>query len=160
MFVGGGELLINLGELGENVAIGNCCHGQVVQGLSDVDGRVGAVKIILRRIRLVLLLTILIFGDEKLFEMHPCFIILWFSTPLLACFIVVSCGTYGMIRRLQYLFCCEGDVTIGGILDSVVNFLEVYVYRLRGVDRLVHLFFTFLDVRGCTLSITIEQMIK
>ena len=133
-------MLINLGELGENVAIGNCCHGQVVQGLCDFDGRVGAVKVVLRRIHLVVLLAILIFGGEELIEMNPGFINLWFSTPHLAGFIIVSCGTYGIICRLYDLFCCESNITIGGILNSVINALEVKVYQLRGVNGLVHKF--------------------
>ena len=140
--------MIDLGELGDNVAILNFCHGQVVQGLSDVDGRFGAVQIILLRIHLVLFLSIVILCGKKLFEMHPCFIVLWFSTPLLACLIVVPCGAYGMIRRLQDLFCCEGDVTIGGILYSVVDYLEVYVDRLRGVDRLFICFLHSLTSAG------------
>ena len=158
--VGGGDLLINLGELGDNVAIANCCHGQVVQGLSDVDGKVGAVKVILCRIHLVLLLTIVIFGGKKMFEMHPCFIIFWFATALLACSLVVSCGPYGMKSRLQDLLRCEDNVAIGGILQSVVNLLELYVNWLHCVDWLVHAFLTFLDVRGSNLSIAIEKMIK
>ena len=93
-------MLINLGELGDNVAIGNCCHGQVVQVLGDVDSRVGAVKVVLRRIYLVLLLAVVIFGGEELLEMNPGFNNLWFATPLLAGFVIVSCGTYGMILRL------------------------------------------------------------
>ena len=93
-------MLINLGELGDNVVIVNCCHGQVVQGLGDVDGRVGAVKVVLRRIYLVLLLAIVIFGGEELLEINPGFVNLGFALPLLAGFIIISCGTYGMIRRL------------------------------------------------------------
>ena len=152
--------MIDIGELGDNVAILNCCHGQVVQGLSDVDGRFGAVEIILRRIHLVLFLYIVILCVKKLFEMHPCFIVLWFLAPLLACLIVVPCGTYGMIRRLQDLFCCESNVTIGGILYSVVDSLKVYDDWLRGVDRLVHLFFALFDVRWCNLPIPIKKMIE
>ena len=71
-------MLINLGELGDNFAIGNFCHGQVVQCLVDVDGRVGAVKVVLRRIHLVLILAIVIFGGEELLEMNPGFINLGF----------------------------------------------------------------------------------
>ena len=92
--------------------------------------------------------------------MHPCFFVLWFLTPLLACLIVVPCGTYGMICRLQDLLCCEGDVTIGGILYSVVDSLEVYFDRLHAVDRLVHLFFALFDIRWCNLPIPIEKMIE
>ena len=69
--VGCGELRIGLGELVDNVANINYCHVQVVQGLSDVDGRVGAVKVILRRIHLVLFLSIVVFCGKQMFEMHP-----------------------------------------------------------------------------------------
>ena len=113
--------MIDIGELGDYVVILNFCHGQVVQGLSDVDGRVSAVKVILRRVQLFLFLSIVIFCGKKLFEMHSCFIVLCFATPLLTFLIVVSCGTYGMIRRLQDLFCCEGDVTTGGITQALDN---------------------------------------
>ena len=92
--------------------------------------------------------------------MHPCYIVLWFLTPLLACLIVVPCGTYVMIHHLQDLFCCEGDVTIGGILYIVVDSLEVYVDWLRVVDRLVNLFFVFFDVRWCNLTIPIDKMME
>ena len=91
---------MNIGELGDNVAMRNFCHGQVVQGLGDVGGRVGAVKVVLRRIHLVLLLAIVIFGVEELLEMNPGFINLGFVSPLLAGFIVKPSGTDNMICRL------------------------------------------------------------
>ena len=68
------------------------------------------------------------------------------------------------------------EVSLKSIIIDVVN--EVYIselhnkytgylritahdllYRLRGVDGIVHLFFTFLDVRGGNFSMAIEQMI-
>ena len=41
--IGGGQLLVNIGKLGDNAAVGNCCHGQVVKGLGDVNNRVGSM---------------------------------------------------------------------------------------------------------------------
>ena len=72
--------------------------------------------------------------------MDPGFVNLGFASPLLAGFIVKTSGSDGMIFRLQDLFCRESDVAIGGILNSVVDALEIHVDWLRGVDGLI-LFF-------------------
>ena len=141
-------MLVNLGKLGDNVAVGNCCHGQVVKVLGDVDGIVGAMKVILGIIHFILLLAIMISGGEELLEMDPGFFNLGFASPLLAGFIVKTSGADGMIFRLQDLFCRESDVAIGGIFNSVVDVLEIHVDRLRGVDGLILFFGITQRLRG------------
>ena len=117
------------------------------------------MQIILGSIHLILLLAIMVFGGEELLEMDPVFVNLGFVSPLLAGFIVKTSGADGMICCLQDLLCREIDVAIGGILNSVVDVLEIHADRLRGVDGLIHFFFTFLDVRGGNFTIPTEQMI-
>ena len=146
--VGDGQLLVNIGKLGKNVAVGNCCHGQIVKGLGDVDGRVGAMNIVLGSIRLILLLAVMVHGGEELLEMDPGFFNFGFALPLFAGFIVKISGAYGMICRLQDLFCCESDVAIGGILDSGIDALEINFDQLRGVDGLIHFFLHSLTSTG------------
>ena len=145
-------MLVKLVKLSNNVAVGNCCHGQVVKGLGDVDGRVGAMKIILGSINLILLLVIMVFGGEELLEMDPGFVNLGFALLLLSGFIVKTSGADDMICCLQDLFCHESDV-------AIVDALEMHVDQLRGVDGLINFFLAFLDVRGGNFPIPIEQMI-
>ena len=152
-------MLVNLGKLGYNVVVGNFCHGQVAKGLGDVDSRVGAMQIILGSIHLILLLAITVCSGEELLEMDPVFVNLGFVSPLLAGFIVKTSGADGMICCLQDLLCREIDVAIGGILNIVVDALEIHADRLHGVDGFIHLLFAFLEVRGGNFPIPTEQMI-
>ena len=63
--------------------------------------------------------------------------------PNLAGAIVMNGGAHRMMCTLKNLLRHEGDLTIVGILNAVINSFEEDINRLCGVDGFIHSFESF-----------------
>ena len=109
---------------------------------------------------LLLFLEVVIFCREETFEVLPRFVENCLFAPFFAGLVVVSGSADGVIGGLEDLVWGEGYLAVCCILYAVVDFLEVDIDRLGGVEGIVHSSFAVFDVGGSNFAVAIEKVIE
>ena len=123
--VGGGELLIHGDELSHNIAISDCCQSKIGNFLCDVNLSIGSMKVVLQCVYLVMFFVVVILGREELLKFGPGIFDIRFATPLFAGLIIKFQGTHIMISGLEDLAGRKQNISVGSVLDAVVDSLKV-----------------------------------
>ena len=115
---------IGVGQAHDNVTIRSGGQGEIVEGLPNVDGSVGAVEIGPRVIYSLLFFQVVILGGKELFEECPRFVAEWSFAPVLAGVGIVTRGADSMVGSLKNFPIGESNLAIRCVLDAIVDALK------------------------------------
>ena len=83
------------------------------------------MKVVLRCVYLVMFFAVMLLSREELLKVRPGLFDIRFATPLFAGLIIKFQGTHIMISGLEDLAGRKQNVSVGSVLDAVVDSLKV-----------------------------------